>query len=105
MGTWTVSESFYHTCFLRFFNCSLCRFGHLAAVELLTPRTGDSNSSDEELDANNIKFFETHGAEGSTDSKEDLTLDKAEKRNARSKHCISIIPCLKKLVSRHYSPN
>ncbi|XP_031954992.1 ankyrin repeat domain-containing protein 42 isoform X2 [Corvus moneduloides] len=59
------------------------RFGHLAAVELLTPRTGDSNSSDEELDANNIKFFETHGVEGSTDSKEDLTLDKAEKRNAR----------------------
>ncbi|XP_074391203.1 ankyrin repeat domain-containing protein 42 isoform X3 [Zonotrichia albicollis] len=59
------------------------RFGHLAAVELLTPRTGNSNSSDEELDANNIKFFETHGVEGSTDSKEDLTLDKAEKRNAR----------------------
>ncbi|KAM4788624.1 ankyrin repeat domain-containing protein 42 isoform 1-T1 [Cyanocitta cristata] len=59
------------------------RFGHLAAVELLTPRTGDSNSSDEELDASNIKFFETHGVEGSTDSKEDLTLDKAEKRNAR----------------------
>ncbi|RMC07468.1 hypothetical protein DUI87_16940 [Hirundo rustica rustica] len=59
------------------------RFSHLAAVELLTPRTGNSNSSDEELDANNIKFFETHGVEGSTDSKEDLTLDKAEKRNAR----------------------
>ncbi|XP_041879988.1 ankyrin repeat domain-containing protein 42 isoform X2 [Corvus kubaryi] len=59
------------------------RFGHLAAVELLTPRTGDGNSSDEELDANNIKFFETHGVEGSTDSKEDLILDKAEKRNAR----------------------
>ncbi|XP_037986348.1 ankyrin repeat domain-containing protein 42 isoform X2 [Motacilla alba alba] len=59
------------------------RFGHLAAVELLAPRTGNSNSSEEELDANNIKFFETHGVEGSTDSKEDLTLDKAEKRNAR----------------------
>ncbi|XP_053858975.1 ankyrin repeat domain-containing protein 42 isoform X2 [Vidua macroura] len=59
------------------------RFGHLAAVELLTPKTGNSNSSDEELDANNIKFFEIHGVEGSTDSKEDLTLDKAEKRNAR----------------------
>ncbi|XP_054510480.2 ankyrin repeat domain-containing protein 42 isoform X1 [Agelaius phoeniceus] len=59
------------------------RFGHLAAVELLTPRTGNSNSSDEELDASNIKFFETHGVEGSTDSKEDLTLDGAEKRNAR----------------------
>ncbi|XP_063250503.1 ankyrin repeat domain-containing protein 42 isoform X3 [Prinia subflava] len=59
------------------------RFSHLAAVELLTPRTGNNNSSDEELDANNIKFFETHGVEGSTDSKEDLTLDKAEKRNAR----------------------
>lgn len=74
-------------------------------MELLIPRTGNSNSSDEELDANNIKFFETHGVEGSTDSKEDLTLDKAEKRNARSKHCISIIPCLQKLLSRHYSPN
>ncbi|XP_075273010.1 ankyrin repeat domain-containing protein 42 isoform X6 [Opisthocomus hoazin] len=59
------------------------RFAQLAAVELLTERTGDSNSSDEELDANNIKFFERHGVEGSTDSKEDLTLDKAEKRNAR----------------------
>ncbi|NWW46696.1 ANR42 protein, partial [Pedionomus torquatus] len=59
------------------------RFSQLAAVELLTKGTGDSNSSDEELDANNIKFFERHGVEGSTDSKEDLTLDKAEKRNAR----------------------
>ncbi|KAJ7408881.1 ankyrin repeat domain-containing protein 42 isoform X2 [Willisornis vidua] len=59
------------------------RRAHLAAVELLIPRTGDSNSSDEELDANNIKFFERHGVEGSTDSTEDLTLDKAEKRNAR----------------------
>ncbi|NWW82700.1 ANR42 protein, partial [Climacteris rufus] len=59
------------------------RFAHLEAVELLTPRTGDNNSSDEELDANNIKFFEAHGVEGSTDSKEDLSLDKAEKRNAR----------------------
>ncbi|XP_062343505.1 ankyrin repeat domain-containing protein 42 isoform X3 [Cinclus cinclus] len=59
------------------------RFGHLAAVELLTPRTANNNCSDEELDANNVKFFETHGVEGSTDSKEDLTLDKAEKSNAR----------------------
>ncbi|KFP76663.1 Ankyrin repeat domain-containing protein 42, partial [Apaloderma vittatum] len=59
------------------------RFAHPAAVELLTQRTGDSNSSDEELDANNMKFFERHGVEGSTDSKEDLILDKAEKRNAR----------------------
>ncbi|NXC29212.1 ANR42 protein, partial [Campylorhamphus procurvoides] len=59
------------------------RCGHLAAVGLLIRRTGDSNSSDEELDANNIRFFERHGVEGSTDSKEDLTLDKAEKRNAR----------------------
>ncbi|XP_010157433.1 PREDICTED: ankyrin repeat domain-containing protein 42, partial [Eurypyga helias] len=59
------------------------RFAHLEAVELLTQRTGDSNSSDEELDANNVKFFERHGVEGSTDSKEDLSLDKAEKRNAR----------------------
>ncbi|XP_038033234.2 ankyrin repeat domain-containing protein 42 isoform X2 [Anas platyrhynchos] len=59
------------------------RFAQLAAVELLTQRTGDSNSSDEELDANNAKFFERHGVEGSTDSKEDLILSKAEKRNAR----------------------
>ncbi|KFP70217.1 Ankyrin repeat domain-containing protein 42, partial [Acanthisitta chloris] len=59
------------------------RFAQLAAVELLAPRTGDSNSSDEELDASNIKFFERHGVEGSTDSKEDLTLDEEEKRNAR----------------------
>ncbi|XP_035185421.1 ankyrin repeat domain-containing protein 42 isoform X3 [Oxyura jamaicensis] len=59
------------------------RFAQLAAVELLTQRTGDSNSSDEELDANNAQFFERHGVEGSTDSKEDLILDKAEKRNAR----------------------
>lgn len=70
-------------------NCSLCRFAQLAAVELLTQRTGDSNSSDEELDASNIKFFERHGVEGSTDSKEDLILDKAEKRDARSKHCLT----------------
>lgn len=73
-------------------------------MELLTPRTANNNLSDEELDANNIKFFEAHGVEGSTDSKEDLTLDKAEKRNARSKQCISIISCLQKLFSRHYSP-
>ncbi|KFO83534.1 Ankyrin repeat domain-containing protein 42, partial [Buceros rhinoceros silvestris] len=59
------------------------RFAQIAAVEFLTQRTGDSNSSDEELDANNIEFFEKHGVEGSTDSKEDLTLDKAEKRNGR----------------------
>ncbi|XP_068786672.1 ankyrin repeat domain-containing protein 42 isoform X5 [Struthio camelus] len=59
------------------------RFAQLAAVELLTQRSGDSNSDDEELDASNMKFFERHGVEGSTDSKEDLTLDKAEKRNAR----------------------
>ncbi|NXU20370.1 ANR42 protein, partial [Pardalotus punctatus] len=58
------------------------RFAHLAAVALLTTRTGD-NSSDEELDANNVKFFEMHGVEGSTDTKEDLALDKAEKKNAR----------------------
>ncbi|NWS67252.1 ANR42 protein, partial [Crotophaga sulcirostris] len=59
------------------------RFAQLAAVELLTQRTEDSNSSDEELDAKNTKFFERHGVEGSTDNKGDLTLDKAEKRNAR----------------------
>ncbi|NXN28203.1 ANR42 protein, partial [Nycticryphes semicollaris] len=59
------------------------RFAQPAAVELMTQGTGDSSSSDEELDANNIKFFERRGVEGSTDSKEDLTLDKAEKRNAR----------------------
>ncbi|XP_053944772.1 ankyrin repeat domain-containing protein 42 isoform X2 [Cuculus canorus] len=59
------------------------RFAQSSAVELLTQRTGDSNSSEEELDPNDIKFFERHGVEGSTDSKEDLTLDKEEKRNAR----------------------
>ncbi|NWY68495.1 ANR42 protein, partial [Erithacus rubecula] len=59
------------------------RFGHLAAVELLPPITANDHSSDEELDANNIKLFERHGVEESTDSKEDLTLDEAEKRNAR----------------------
>lgn len=76
-------------------HCSLCRFAQPAAVELLTQRTGDSNSSDEELDANNIKFFERHGVEGSTDSKEDLTLDKAEKMNARSKYYLATTPYLK----------
>ncbi|NXI46934.1 ANR42 protein, partial [Galbula dea] len=59
------------------------RCAQVAAVELLAQRTGDSNSSDEELDASNIKFFERHGVEGSTDCKGDLTLDEAEKRNAR----------------------
>ncbi|NXU58104.1 ANR42 protein, partial [Turnix velox] len=59
------------------------RFGQLAAVELLTQGSGDSNSNDEELEANNVKFFETCDVEGSTDSKQDLTLDKAERRNAR----------------------
>ncbi|POI23801.1 hypothetical protein CIB84_012451, partial [Bambusicola thoracicus] len=70
-------------------NCALCRFAQLAAVELLTQRTGDSNSGDEELDASNISFFERHGVEGSTDSKEDLILDKVEKRNAR-KPCLTV---------------
>ncbi|OXB55377.1 hypothetical protein ASZ78_010586 [Callipepla squamata] len=64
-------------------------FAQLAAVELLTQRTGDSYSSDEELDSSNIKFFERHGVEGSTDSKEDFILDKAEKRNAR-KPCLTV---------------
>ncbi|XP_010177109.1 PREDICTED: LOW QUALITY PROTEIN: ankyrin repeat domain-containing protein 42-like, partial [Mesitornis unicolor] len=59
------------------------RSAQLAAMELLAQRTGDSNSSDEEPDASNMEFFERHGVEGSTDSKEDLSLDKAEKRNAR----------------------
>lgn len=71
-------------------------------MEFLTQRTGDSNSSDEELDANNAKFFERHGVEGSTDSKEDLILNKAEKRNARSKHFHHSL--FKKVVSRHSVP-
>lgn len=71
-------------------------------MELLTQRTGDSNSSDEELDANNAQFFERHGVEGSTDSKEDLILDKAEKRNARSKHFRHSL--FEKIVSRHSVP-
>lgn len=60
-----------------------CRFAQLAAVELLTQVTGDN--SDEELDINDVRFFDRHGVEGSTDSKEDLTLDKVNKRDARSK--------------------
>ena len=70
-------------------------------MELLTQRTGDGNSSDEELDASNIAFFERHGVEGSTDSKEDLILDKEEKRNARSKHCLSslLIPTGRRISS------
>ncbi|XP_064025516.1 ankyrin repeat domain-containing protein 42 isoform X1 [Pogoniulus pusillus] len=59
------------------------RFAQGAAVDLLTQITGDSNPSDEELDASNDKFFERHGVEGSTDRKEDLTLDKEQKKNAR----------------------
>ncbi|XP_025047442.1 ankyrin repeat domain-containing protein 42 isoform X3 [Alligator sinensis] len=57
------------------------RFAQLAAVELLTQVTGDN--SDEELDINDVRFFDRHGVEGSTDSKEDLTLDKVNKRDAR----------------------
>ncbi|XP_037232671.1 ankyrin repeat domain-containing protein 42 isoform X3 [Falco rusticolus] len=78
------------------------RFAQLEAVELLTQRTGDSNSSDEELDANNIKFFDRHGVEGSTDSKEDLTLDKADKRNARMRAYCKIQE-LKQLLEIAYS--
>ncbi|NXG40967.1 ANR42 protein, partial [Psilopogon haemacephalus] len=59
------------------------RFAQVAAVDLLTKITGDSNSSNEELDASNVKFFERHDVEGSTDGKEDLTLDKEQKKNAR----------------------
>ncbi|KFV65952.1 Ankyrin repeat domain-containing protein 42, partial [Dryobates pubescens] len=59
------------------------RFAQVAAVDLLTEITGDSDSSAEELDANNVKFFESHGVEGSTDSKGDLALDKEQRRNAR----------------------
>ncbi|XP_019384089.1 PREDICTED: ankyrin repeat domain-containing protein 42 [Crocodylus porosus] len=57
------------------------RFAQLAAVELLTQVTGDN--SDEELDINDIRFFDRHGVEGSTDSKGDLTLDQVNKRDAR----------------------
>ncbi|XP_038033458.2 ankyrin repeat domain-containing protein 42 isoform X1 [Anas platyrhynchos] len=80
------------------------RFAQLAAVELLTQRTGDSNSSDEELDANNAKFFERHGVEGSTDSKEDLILSKAEKRNARIRayHKIQELQHLLKIAYGNY---
>ncbi|NXN13430.1 ANR42 protein, partial [Indicator maculatus] len=59
------------------------RFAQVAAVDLLTEVTGDRDSSDEELDANNVKFFDRHSVEGSTDSKEDLTLDKEQRRHAR----------------------
>ncbi|XP_068002198.1 ankyrin repeat domain-containing protein 42 [Melanerpes formicivorus] len=59
------------------------RFAQVAAVDLLTQVTGDSASSEEELDAKNVKFFESHGVEGSTDSRGDLTLDKEQRRNAR----------------------
>ncbi|NWU90043.1 ANR42 protein, partial [Upupa epops] len=80
------------------------RSAQVAAVELLTQRTGDSDSSDEETDVNNVKFFERHGVEGSTDSKEDLTLDKVEKRNARIRayHKIQELEQLLKIAYSNY---
>ncbi|XP_074839601.1 ankyrin repeat domain-containing protein 42 [Carettochelys insculpta] len=57
------------------------RFTQLAAVELLSRCMRDD--SDEEIDVTDVRFFDRHGVEGSTDATEDLKLDEAKKRDAR----------------------
>uniref|UniRef100_A0A8B9R2H7 Ankyrin repeat domain-containing protein 42 n=1 Tax=Anas platyrhynchos TaxID=8839 RepID=A0A8B9R2H7_ANAPL len=69
--------------------------GHVHCLQWLLERGADCYITDDAGEtpkdvaksqlsyANNAKFFERHGVEGSTDSKEDLILSKAEKRNAR----------------------
>uniref|UniRef100_A0A8D0GGC0 Uncharacterized protein n=1 Tax=Sphenodon punctatus TaxID=8508 RepID=A0A8D0GGC0_SPHPU len=69
----------------------LCRFAQLAAVDLLRRETGDG--SDDELDTKDVRFFERHGVEGSTDSKDDVHREEGDKRDARGEFCLSPLFC------------
>ncbi|XP_053168703.1 ankyrin repeat domain-containing protein 42 isoform X1 [Hemicordylus capensis] len=59
------------------------RFAQLAAAEYLKKKMG--NDSEEEIDEEDVRFFERHSVEGSTDCKESVHVDKQSKTDARAR--------------------
>ncbi|XP_053241448.1 ankyrin repeat domain-containing protein 42 [Podarcis raffonei] len=59
------------------------RFAQLATVEYLRQKMG--NDSDEEIDVEDPRFFESHGVEGSTDSKSDVYSKKQDRADSRER--------------------
>ncbi|XP_061484938.1 ankyrin repeat domain-containing protein 42 isoform X4 [Rhineura floridana] len=57
------------------------RFAQLAAVQYLSKRMG--NDSDEEIDVNDPRFFESHRVEGSTDCRSDVSAGKEDRTDSR----------------------
>lgn len=73
------------------------RFAQLAAVKLLEGLQKYDVDDYVEVDENDIKFFERHGVEGSTDAKDDLCLSESDKTNARMRAYKKIVE-LRKLL-------
>ncbi|XP_061484936.1 ankyrin repeat domain-containing protein 42 isoform X2 [Rhineura floridana] len=59
------------------------RFAQLAAVQYLSKRMG--NDSDEEIDVNDPRFFESHRVEGSTDCRSDVSAGKEDRTDSRER--------------------
>ncbi|XP_051843184.1 ankyrin repeat domain-containing protein 42 isoform X2 [Antechinus flavipes] len=59
------------------------KFAHLSAVSLLAGLQKYEVEDHTEIDDQDVKFFEKHGVEGSTDAKNELSQSEAEKRDAR----------------------
>ncbi|XP_031817709.1 ankyrin repeat domain-containing protein 42 isoform X3 [Sarcophilus harrisii] len=59
------------------------KFAHLSAVSLLAGLQKYEVEDHTEIDDQDMKFFERHGVEGSTDAKNELSQSEAEKRDAR----------------------
>ncbi|XP_027704145.1 ankyrin repeat domain-containing protein 42 isoform X1 [Vombatus ursinus] len=61
------------------------KFAHLSAVSLLAGLQKYEVEENDEIDDQDVKFFERHGVEGSTDAKDELRQSEAEKTNARKR--------------------
>lgn len=59
------------------------RFAQLAVVEYLGSKMG--NDSEEEISDDDVRFFERHSVEGSTDMKSELHVPKQDRVNARER--------------------
>ncbi|XP_068927056.1 ankyrin repeat domain-containing protein 42 [Petaurus breviceps papuanus] len=59
------------------------KFAHLSAVSLLSGLQKYEVEENTEIDDQDMKFFERHGVEGSTDAKDELSQSEAEKTDAR----------------------
>ncbi|XP_016277440.2 ankyrin repeat domain-containing protein 42 isoform X1 [Monodelphis domestica] len=59
------------------------RFAHLSAVSLLVGQQKYEVEENDKIDNQDVKFFERHGVEGSTDVRDELSQSEAEKTDAR----------------------